>query len=605
MLLIHTSTREFIFAVKRNQLHVRAQIACENKVKCRIVYWNRFYSESVFKREMLCAGSDNSFKYYETDIDFSEPAQYVRYYFELDDGVKSTYWGRNGLEECEPDYCFEYLATAELDIVQIPEWAKGTVWYQIFPERFFNGNMHNDPADVQPWGAVPTRENHFGGDLRGIIEKIPYLQELGVDVVYLTPVFMSPSNHKYDTTDYFTIDPCFGTTQDLIGLVQQCHSKGMKVVLDGVFNHIGYSSPQFQDVVINGAKSRYADWFYIKEYPVKTEPVNYECVGYYKWMPKLRYKTRAVREYILNAAKYWIETADIDGWRLDVADEVDFTFWQEFRREIKSIYPETFLLAETWKDGRDMLRGDQMDSVMNYLFRDTAVDFFAKNKINEKIFRHRISGMLFGYSRPFRPVLYNAIGSHDTPRFLTECGADKRRFKLAVVFQMTFVGMPVIYYGDEIGMDGENDPDCRKTMEWDKPDDNLLWFYRGLVNLRKKLISLRYGSLRFLYCRDNVIAYSRKYGLETTYVVINNSGKSQTVSFSVLEDSADIADHEKDDAEHTIMQEQSLEMERTEFAKACDLEIYECCDMFTVKLEAFQFRMFTMDKMKQQLPERS
>ncbi|MCL2083820.1 MAG: glycoside hydrolase family 13 protein, partial [Oscillospiraceae bacterium] len=411
MVVLHETTREYIFAVKRNRLHIRLQILNDSAVKCRIFYCKRLHPDIVFSSAVPCVGGDASRKYYECDIEFQETAQYIQYYFELETQDKIFYWGRNGHEAAKPGCCFEYLCTAEFDIVEIPEWANGTSWYQIFPERFYNGDPSNDPADAQPWGTAPTRENHFGGDLAGITQKLPYLQELGIDVLYLTPVFAAPANHKYDTVDYYSIDPAFGTTQDLIELVRLCHSRGMKVVLDGVFNHIGYHSPQFQDVVEKGAASEYADWFYIYGFPVQTEPPNYDCVGFYKWMPKLRYKTKAVRDFFLSVGRYWIETADIDGWRLDVADEIDYTFWHEFRREIKSVKPEAFLLAETWKDGRDMLRGDQMDSVMNYLFRDALVDFFAKRDIDAAAFEHRISQMLFGYSKIIRPALYNTIGS--------------------------------------------------------------------------------------------------------------------------------------------------------------------------------------------------
>lgn len=535
MILIHETTREYIYAVKRNQIQIRTQIVADKSADCKIVYWNRFFEDIRYEKEMECVGSDGLYSYYESDLKFEDTAQYLRYYFKVTENNKVTYWGRDGMGAQEPEYYFEYLATAEDDIVTVPNWAEGTVWYQIFPERYYNGDQTNDPKDVQPWGAVPTRENHFGGDILGIMEKLPYLQELGIEVLYLTPVFASPSNHKYDTTDYFKIDPSFGTENDLIQLVQQCHMNGIKVILDGVFNHIGYSSAQFQDVIKNGVASEYANWFYIKNFPIQTEPLNYECVGYYKWMPKLRYSTRAVRDYIISVGKYWIKKANIDGWRLDVADEVDFTFWQEFRRAIKSIKPDAFLLAETWKDGRDMLRGDQMDSIMNYLFRDAVVDFFAKKAIDVEVFANRISKMLYGYSKVSRPVLYNAIGSHDTPRFLTLCNGDKKRMKLAVAFQMTFSGMPAVYYGDEIGMDGENDPDCRKTMDWENEDIELLDLYRWLIKLRKESSSLRFGNVKIVYAHDDVIAYLRQYKEEVTCVAINNSEHKVSIHIPCLE----------------------------------------------------------------------
>ena len=593
MIVIHESTREFIFAIKRDRLHIRLQICNKLPIKCRIIYWNRFQPDMVFNAVMPCVGADASRRYYECDLDFPETAQYIQYYFELETREGAFFWGRGGYETSKPAYFFEYLSTAELDIIKIPEWAKGASWYQIFPERFYNGNPENDPANTQPWGAAPTRENHFGGDLAGIMEKLPHLQELGIDVLYMTPVFAAPTNHKYDTVDYFSIDPSFGTTQDLIELVRQCHSRGMKVVLDGVFNHIGYYSPQFQDVVEKGGDSGYADWFYIKSFPVQPDPLHYECVGYYKWMPKLRYKTKAVRDFFLCVGRYWIETADIDGWRLDVADEVDFTFWQEFRREIKSVKPEAFLLAETWKDGRDLLRGDQMDSVMNYLFRDAVVDFFAKGEIDAITFEHRISQMIFGYSHIMRPALYNAIGSHDTTRFLTMCGGDLRRLRLAAVFQMTFLGMPVLYYGDEIGMDGENDPDCRKTMDWDNMDEGLLAFFKRLTSLRRELPSLKSGDYKSIYSNGSITAFARQYGLETTYVVINNSGEAHTAHIPMLEDASQIV------WQQSVFTGQSITPERIdENMRLHNHDIFDYKAFFKMELQAFHFEITTTRRVR-------
>ena len=539
-MLIHALTRDYIFAAKRNRLHIRVQYVGKQSDTISIFYWNRFHSESVYTQEMQAVGRDSEKIYYETELSFAEAAQYIQYFFVVETDSGLEFWSRYGCEQTKPKYFYEYLATAELDILQPPIWAQGKTWYQIFPERFYDGDPGNNPVSAEPWTSAPTRENHFGGDLAGIRQKLPYLEALGIDILYMTPVFASPSNHKYDTTDYFSIDAAFGTTQDLIDLVSECHQRGIKVILDGVFNHIGYSSPQFQDVLKNGEKSQYADWFYIREFPIQTEPLNYECVGYYKWMPKLRYATRAVRDYILRVGRYWIETADIDGWRLDVADEVDFTFWQEFRHAIKQVKPEAFLLGETWKDGRDMLRGDGMDSVMNYLFRDAALDFFARREIDAETFEKRMSRMLFGYTAPVRPVLYNALGSHDTARLLTECDGDAARMRLAAAFQMTFPGSPAVYYGDEIGMDGENDPDCRKPMAWAHPNEAMLAEYKKLIALRKNSPSLREGDFRFVYAADGVTAFARTFGSETTYVVFNNTDTRKSLCVPILEAGGDI-----------------------------------------------------------------
>ncbi|MCL2050803.1 MAG: glycoside hydrolase family 13 protein [Lachnospiraceae bacterium] len=580
MILLHETTREFIFATKRNRLHMRFQI-CENlPVKCRIIYWNRFHKNDVFSLDVPCLGQDGYRKYYECDIDFDETVSYIQYYFELEINGKTAYWGRNGYDSQKPAYFFEYLATAELDLIEVPEWAKGTVWYQIFPERFLNGNKVNDPADIAAWDEVPTRENFFGGDLAGIIRNMPYLKDLGVDVIYMTPIFAAITNHKYDTVDYFKIDPSFGTLADFKKLVSVCHELEIKVVLDGVFNHIGYYSQQFQDVIEKGKDSCYADWFYIKGFPIETNPLNYECVGYHQWMPKLKMKTRAVRDFFVEVGRYWLEECDIDGWRLDVADEIDFTFLQEFRREIKAVRPDAFLLAETWKDGRDMLRGDQVDSVMNYLFRDAVIDFFAKRKISAASFGQRISQMLFGYSKAVRPVLYNTIGSHDTARFLTVCQGDLVRLKLALGFQMAFPGMPAIYYGDEIGMDGENDPDCRKAMAWDKADKNLLDFVKRLTSLRKEFPCLKYGDFKCLYAHEAVFAFTRSFQTETALVIINNSEKTHQARIPLWESKEEIAEMK------TVFKYDSIELETL-----YNHESFGSKPVFEMELNQFHFEI--------------
>jgi len=536
MFVLHQATREYIFPVQRDRLHIRLQICGEPVKVCKIIYWNRFFADNISEKHIPCAGGNNSYRYYETDLTLHGTAQYIRYFFVLETNTETIFWSRNGRETSKPQYFFEYLSTAELDIMCVPDWAAGSVWYQIFPDRYYRSDFSNDNADCQPWKIPPTRENHLGGNLAGIREKLPYLQSLGIDALYLNPVFSAPSNHKYDTVDYFSIDPSFGTTQDLVDLVQQCHQGGIKVVLDGVFNHCGYYSAQFQDVLKNGAESEYADWFYIHEFPVQSDPPNYECVGYYKWMPNLRFKTRAVRDFFLRVGRYWIETADIDGWRLDVADEVDFTFWQEFRREIKSVKPGALLLAETWRDGRDMLRGDQMDTVMNYLFRDAVVDFFARQAIDAEAFIYLIEQMLFGYHKVTRSILFNVIGSHDTTRFMTLCGGNLNKFKLALVFQMTFPGMPVIYYGDEIGMNGENDPDCRKFMDWEHINEDLLEFYKRLISLRKERTSLRFGDFKTIYNNAHTVAFVRRNDTETTYIILNNSADRHTAYIPLLDE---------------------------------------------------------------------
>lgn len=532
MTINHRPTREYVMPVSRNRIAVRFECPAGFGDGWKIVYWNRFREQQRFSIPCRFLGGDDAYDSFLCEIETEESVKYLRYYFAADGG--SLCFGPNGPESAPPETSFEYLYTNECDIFETPEWVKGAVIYQIFPERFCNGDASNNPAGAEPWGSMPTRTNFMGGDLAGITARLDYLAALHVDILYLTPIFKAPSNHKYDTEDYFAVDPAFGTLEDLRELTAQCHARGMRVILDGVFNHCGYTFAPFQDVLEKGEASPYKDWFFVQSYPAQTDPHNYECVGYYKWMPKMRMKHPDVRRFFLRVGEYWIKEADVDGWRLDVADEVDFTFWPEFRRVVKAVKPDALLLGETWKDGGDMLRGDQMDSVMNYLFRNAMISFFAKSEPAEA-FDGRLQRLQRIYPQPAQPVLYNLIGSHDTDRFLTLCGGDNRKLMLAAAFQMTYSGMPAIYYGDEIGMTGDNDPGCRGAMAWDGAAAGLLAYYRQLTALRQEQPALRHGSFETIHCAGDTYGFARRLNGETVYVLFNRSDAAVSVNVPVFE----------------------------------------------------------------------
>lgn len=532
---LHEAVREYVYPAARNRLVLKIRCSKASGRRWEIIYWNRFYADNVSRADLKHLARDGAFDCFYCEIACGGPVRYLRYCFAATDENETVYFGPYGQSAAVPERCYEYLYTNENDVFEAPGWAGGAVAYQIFPERFFNGDTSNDPEGAPQWDGTPSRTNFFGGDLKGIIDKLDYICSLGADILYLNPIFASPSNHKYDTADYFKVDPSFGTLGDLRALTGECHKRGLRVILDGVFNHCGYMFAPFQDVLKNGEASRFKNWFYIDGFPVSADPPNYECVGYYKWMPKINFTSREARAYFLNVGMYWIKEAGIDGWRLDVADEADFTFWQEFRRLIKSIRKDAILIGETWKDGRDLLRGDEMDSVMNYLFRDAAADFFAKRSIDAAEFDRRIQSMLSIYPLNVYPVLYNLIGSHDTERFLTLCGGDKQSMKLAAAFQMTFPGMPAVYYGDETGMDGGNDPGCRGAMNWDNPDIDMLEFYKTLIGLRRAEPCLKCGDFSAVLCEGGCYAFARRYGGETAYAVFNNSGGERTLDIPLYE----------------------------------------------------------------------
>ncbi|MBM7542331.1 alpha-glycosidase [Amphibacillus cookii] len=436
-------------------------------------------------------------------------------------------------------FCFPYLH--KKDIFQAPEWVKETVWYQIFPERFANGDPSTSPEHTLPWGSItPKQDSYFGGDFQGIINHLDYLQKLGITGIYLCPIFKAASNHKYDTIDYMEIDPQFGDKSTFRELVKQCHQRGIRVMLDAVFNHSGYYFEPFQDVVKNGESSPYKEWFHIWDFPVQTKPSpNYDCFGFVSNMPKLNTENPEVKNYLLEVARYWIEAFDIDGWRLDVANEVDHGFWREFRSVVKAVKPDAYILGEVWHDALPWLEGDQFDAVMNYPFTTSVIDFFAKDKITTTQFANQITDLLHMYPEPVSEVAFNLLDSHDTARILTLANEDKERMRLIYVFLFSFMGTPCIYYGDEIGLSGGEEPDCRKCMEWDesKQDQELFQFIQQLITMRKEIAAFgNLSTFRFLQINDQekVIAYEKQNKQEKVIIVLNNDPKAKTIAVAAL-----------------------------------------------------------------------
>jgi len=415
-----------------------------------------------------------------------------------------------------------------------PQWASRSIFYQIFPDRFANGDSSNDPVGTVAWDSQPTYDNFFGGDLQGIIQKIPYLKQLGVTALYLNPIFESPSNHKYNATDYLKIAPEFGDLWTFKKLIAELHQAGMKVIIDGVFNHTGDSFWAFQDVLRRGEESRFKDWYYFKEFPVhQGENPNYECWWGFGTLPKLNHQNPEVIRYLLKVVAFWTSIG-IDGWRLDVPNEVPMQFWRYFRKLVKSINPEAFIVGEIWDDAHVWLAGDTFDAVMNYRWRDAVIQYFAQSSISVEQFRGQLASNR--HNLPWEYILsaYNLLGSHDTPRFLTLCGGDRRKLLAALAFQFTYPGIPALYYGDEIGLDGNKDPDCRKTMKWNESDQDqvVLEANRTLAKLRHDHEALQTGSYYELYAGDEIFGFVRSSQTEQFLVCINMSSDSRCIRLS-------------------------------------------------------------------------
>lgn len=416
-----------------------------------------------------------------------------------------------------------------------PEWVKDAVFYQIFPERFFNGNPHNDPPGTQPWGSKPELFNFMGGDLDGVIQKLPYLKDLGINAIYFNPIFEAPtSNHKYNTADFMKIDPAFGDINTFKRLIAQAHALGIKIVLDAVFNHSGDTHWAFRDAEKNGPQSKYWNWYLFHGFPVVKEPrPNYESWWGHATLPKFNEYNPEVREYLLQVAEYWTKLG-IDGWRLDVPNEIrDMNFWREFRTRVKRINPDLYIVGEIWGDGSPWLQGDQFDAVMNYQFREHVLNFVFEDKINVDQIDWGLEGLRKRHPDSVTYSMFNLLGSHDTARMINMAKGDLNRVRLAVLFMMTYVGAPVIYYGDEIGLPGEMDPDCRRAFPWDPAQQNLELrnYFKRLIQIRHQYPVLRRGIFRSLMRHNDnrTFAYLREDAQTKLMVVINNNTRAQDI----------------------------------------------------------------------------
>jgi cyclomaltodextrinase / maltogenic alpha-amylase / neopullulanase len=535
--IYHRPKDNYAYACTNGDLHIRIRTKRDDLQSVSLIFGDPYHWEEGKwineEQKLVKTGSDQLFDYWFTSV--TPPYRRLKYGFSLSDGVETTYYTEKGFMDERPTdtgECFAFPFVNSIDIFNAPSWVKDTVWYQIFPERFGNGNPTIDPEGTLEWGnADPTPTNFFGGDLQGVIDHIDYLKDLGITGIYFTPIFKAHSNHKYDTIDYLEIDPQFGDNETFKRLVEVCHENGIRIMLDAVFNHSGFYFPQFQDVLEKGEQSRYKDWFHTREFPLITEPLpNYDTFAFTPFMPKLNTENPEVKEYLLEVGRYWVKEFDIDGWRLDVANEVDHAFWREFRHEVKKIKSDLYILGEIWHDSMPWLRGDQFDAVMNYPFTTNILNLFAKRTISNKEFIENMVNVLHMYPKNVNEVSFNLVGSHDTPRILTECNEDIRRVKLIYTIMLTFVGTPCIYYGDEIGLTGVQDPGCRKCMEWDESKQN-----RDLFDHIKKLIQLRddhpllanEGELTFIPSNyhESCIAYTKSNGTSSFLIIVNNDEK--------------------------------------------------------------------------------
>jgi glycosidase len=510
--------------VKKNDFRVVKLCYCEKYLRERGVPGNK-----TFEVNMVKVASTKYHDYYEAIIsdliglnDQIIPALAIRYFFSLECEEGIIYYGNYKFMQYYPTNTMDMfnfvIYQADEEFFKTPKWSKGAIIYQIFPERYYP----TDGKYCSNWFEKPMNyKSRTNGTLRGITQKVPYLKNLGIDCIYLNPIFLSNTSHRYDTIDYLKIDPLLGDEKDFKELVETLHKNGIKIILDLVFNHSSTNFFAFQDVLKNQENSKYKDWYFIREFPVNPydKPPKYMSFSFGGFMPKLNTSNKECREYLLNVPKYYLEKFDVDGFRLDVADEVSHNFWKEFRKVCKSIKEDTLIMGEIWYESLPYLRGDEFDSIMNYTIfdgiRGLITKRFTLDEFVNIIERERGESTLNYYHSS-----NCLIGSHDTNRFYSEVKNDKNKFLLGYTLLLFLPGSPLIYYGDEIMMDGGYDPDCRRGMIFDDNYNNdVKDYFINLIKL-KHLPALRFGELKVID-RDPYLALERILDNEKYLLICN------------------------------------------------------------------------------------
>lgn len=552
--IYHRPDSEFAYLYKDNLMHIRLRTARGDVKRVDLIHGDPYTLDTQYWQEKTSSME----RYLTTDlydfwtIELTEPFKRISYAFKItgNDGI-TIFYGDHGIFSFEKnvldsaDNYFRMPYFHEIDRFKAPEWVKKTVWYQIFPERFANGDKTNDPENTLNWGSKdPSQTDFFGGDLQGVIDHLDYLTDLGINGIYFCPIFKAKSNHKYDTIDYMEIDPAFGDKETFKKLINECHKRGIRVMLDAVFNHMGDNSPQWQDVLENGRDSKYADWFHINKFPItyqdtgfdQAENITYDTFGFTPHMPKLNTANPEVKKYLLGIAKYWIKEFDIDAWRLDVANEIDHEFWRDFKKTCDSVKKDFYILGEVWHSSQGWLQGDQFSAVMNYAYTDSISKYLIKQEIPIDKMVSDINNQLMLYRDQTDQIQFNVLDSHDTARLLTETNDDKDLMKQVLAFTYLQPGVPCVYYGDEIGMDGGNDPGCRKCMVWDKSkqDLQLYDFFKQLIRFRRNNQEvLSEGKMVWERVQDDgLLILSRKDDKKIVKIILNSGIKDQNVKIN-------------------------------------------------------------------------
>lgn len=582
--LYHEAKSKWSYIYDKEKLHIRLRVGKEEVENIQIVAYEPYNWSPKKENPSVWVFNTEDFKYFDMkkehtddhfDYWFGEISGFstlrIRYGFLLEGKEENYFFGSQGVCTRKEYESFEYTGTGETfakfysfpylnyeDEYRAPSWVKNTIWYQIYPARFYREENAKPLENLLKWNETTevTTNMNFGGTLKGIIKKLDYIAALGSNGIYFTPMFKAYSDHKYDTTDYFQIDERLGSNQDFKEMVKEAHKRGIKVVLDGVFNHCGWDHPYWQDVLKKGKESKYYDCFMIEKDPVVNFPLTKEgrpSIGSYEEMTSLHYRTFAfnaempkwntgnqiAREYLLNVGKYWVKEYDIDGWRLDVSNEVSHDFWKEYRKEIQKIKSEVYLVGENWDHSYPWVLGDQFDAVMNYeitykLWSFLGTDKFTMQTRNAEEFVQSINAFMAYYPKNILPNMFNIVDSHDTARVMDVVGYDEKKAKILYAIQMFLPGGPSIYYGSEIGMTGDTPDNNRKCMVWEPSpkEHNLYKFLQEIIHLRKKHPALSSIHMEWeqVSKKTNSFILKKTEGKDKVSLLVNNHKKK--VEFS-------------------------------------------------------------------------
>ncbi|MFI3329053.1 MAG: glycoside hydrolase family 13 protein [bacterium] len=540
--ILHLPKSNYAYGSKNDEMTIWLRVKRDDVTKVSLRYTDPFHwHEGGFKTttvQMYKKYQTKYFDYYK--VSFTTITKRTRYIFIIESESEMIYYGAKLIEQSndfnrKEDNLFNYFNFPyinEEDILHSPKWSKEIVWYQIFIDRFCN----KDNKVSLEWNCkeMVSNKDRFGGNILGVIEKLDYLKDLGIGGIYFTPLFEATSIHKYDTINYKLIDSDFGSNDDMKLLIKEAHKRGIKIMLDIVFNHCGKEHPFFEDVIKNYKNSEYYDYFTYfeedKDLYIDNKP-NYHTFAFTGNMPKWNTANKKVREYLLDITSYWIKEFDIDGYRLDVSNEVSHLFWKEFCNLCRGLKSDFVIIGENWDNSLPWLGVDQFDSVMNYELFYPIIRFFNTNDTIESTdFVSMINELIVSYPENYLTSMFNLIGCHDTMRVKTSCNENEDLVKLIFIFLFSFTGCPNIYYGDEVGLSGGNDPDNRRCMNWDMVNNDFYQFVKKTISIRKENVDiLSQVDMNWLHITDNVLVYSKS----DIYFVINKNDCVKDIKINI------------------------------------------------------------------------